>query len=164
MPVQGGNAIDHGFAYAGMAVDGQTANDVSKLNTGSVNIPYGYGVVSDGDNGAVLPTAASTAADFVGIVKRELNRAYTASETFGAQVDRDMTVRTAGVIYATARVAVAKDDPVYLVVGDGTGTNQGQFSNVAGALDTLGVLIPGAKWTSSAGAGELAKISLVIGG
>ena len=164
MPVQGGNAIDHGFAYAGMAADGQTANDVSKLNTGSANIPYGYGVVSDGDDGAVLPTNTSTAADFVGIVKRELNRAYTASEVFGAQVDRDMTVRTAGVIYATARVAVAKDDPVYLVVGDGTGSNQGQFSNVAGTGPTAAVLIPGAKWVSSADAAALAKISLVIGG
>jgi hypothetical protein len=164
MPVQGGNAIDHGIAYAGMAADGQTSNDVSKLSTGSVNIPYGYGVVSDGDTGAVIPTSTSTAADFVGIVKRELNRAYTATEVFGAQVDRDMTVRTAGAIYATARVAVDKDDPVYLVVGDGTGTNQGQFSNVVGAAATLGVLVPGAKWVSSAGAGELAKISLVIGG
>ena len=164
MPVQGGNAINHGIAYAGMAADGQTSNDVFKLNTGSVNIPYGYGVVSDGDTGAVIPTSTSTAADFVGIVKRELNRAYTATEVFGAQIDRDMTVRTAGVIYATARVAVEKDDPVYLVVGNGTGTNQGQFSNVIGAAATLGVLIPGAKWVSSAGAGALAKISLVIGG
>lgn len=164
MPVQGGNAIDHGVAYAGMAADGQTSNDVSKLNTGSVNIPFGYGVVSSGDDGAALPTDASTAADFVGIVKRELNRAYTDSEVFGAQVDRDMTVRTAGVIWAVARVAVDKDDPVYLVVGDGTGTNQGQFSNVIGTTATTAVLIPGAKWVSSADAGALAKISLVIGG
>ena len=62
MPVQGGNAINHGIAYAGMAADGQTSNDVSKLNTGSVNIPYGYGVVSDGDTGAVIPPSTSTAA------------------------------------------------------------------------------------------------------
>ncbi|MDZ4324167.1 MAG: hypothetical protein U1A73_03965, partial [Pseudomonas sp.] len=67
-------------------------------------------------------------------------------------------------IWVTARVAVAKDDPVYLVVGDGTGTNQGQFSNVIGAAATLAVLIPSAKWVSTAGAGALAKISLKIGG
>lgn len=164
MSVQGGNAINHAAAYAGMPADAQTYNHVSKLNAGAANIPYGYGVVSSGDNGAVLPTSTSTAANFIGVAVRELNRAYTAGETFGAPVDRDMTVRTAGPIWVTARVAVTKDDPVYLVVGDGTGTNQGQFSNVVGAAATLAVLIPNAKWASSAGAGQLAKISLVIGG
>lgn len=164
MSVQGGNAINHNAAYAGMPADGQVSNDVSKLNKGTANIPYGYGVVSDGDDGAKLPIDTSTAANFVGVAVRELNRAYTESETFGAQAKRDMTVRTAGVIWVTARVAVAKDDPVYLVVGDGTGTNQGQFSNVIGAAATLGVLVPDAKWVSSAGAGALAKISLNIGG
>ena len=163
MPVQGGNAINHAVAYAGMAADGQIDNDVSKL-CGDTNIPYGYGVVSNGDDGAALPTDASTAAEFIGVVKRELNRAYTDSEVFGAQANRDMTVRTTGPIWVTARVAVEKDDPVYLVVGDGTGANQGQFSNVVGAAGTLAVLIPGAKWVSSAGAGALAKISLNIGG
>ncbi|WP_288082868.1 hypothetical protein [Pseudomonas sp.] len=164
MSVQGGNAINHGAAYAGMPADAQTYNHVSKLNAGSATIPFGYGVVSSGDDGAVLPTDTSTAAKFVGVAVRELNRAYATGDTFGAPVDRDMTVRTAGPIWVTARVAVAKDDPVYLVVGDGTGTNQGQFSNVVGAAATLAVLIPGAKWVSSAGAGQLAKISLVIGG
>lgn len=164
MSVQGGNALEHGVAYAGMPADGQLDNDVSKLNKGTANIAFGLGVVSDGDDGAALPTAASTAANFVGVVKRELNRAYTSLETFGAQAKRDMTVRTTGVIWVTARVAVTKDQPVYLVVGDGTGTNQGQFSNVVGAAATLAVLIPDAKWVSSAGAGALAKISLNIGG
>lgn len=164
MPVQGGNAINHAAAYAGMPADAQTYNHVSKLNAGSANIPYGYGVVSSGDNGAVLPTDTSTAANFIGVAVRELNRAYAPNETFGAPVDRDMTVRTAGPIWVTARVAVTKDQPVYLVIGDGTGTNQGQFSNVAGTGPTAAVLIPNAKWVSSAGAGALAKISLVIGG
>ena len=120
--------------------------------------------MSDGDDGAKLPVAASTAANFIGVVKRELNRAYTATDVFGAVAKRDMTVETMASIWVTARVAVAKDDPVYLVVGDGTGTNQGQFSNVIGAAATLAVLIPGAKWVSTAGAGALAKISLNIGG
>lgn len=167
MPVQGGNAIDHGRAYAGMPADGQTYNHVSKVNNGAANVPYGYGVVTDPadvEQGAILPTSTSTAAKFIGVAVRELNRAYTSTEVFGAPIDRDMTVRTAGPIWVTARVAVVKDDPVYLVIGDGTGTNQGQFSNVVGAAATLAVLIPNAKWVSSAGAGALAKISLVIGG
>lgn len=164
MSVQGGNAINHLPAYAGMPADAEIYNHVSKLNTMASNIPYGYGVVSSGDDGAALPTSTSTAANFVGVVVRELNRAYAQNETFGAPVDRDMTVRTAGPIWVTARVAVTKDQPVYLVIGDGTGANQGQFSNVAGTGPTAAVLIPNAKWVSSAGAGALAKISLVIGG
>lgn len=164
MSVQGGNAINHGVAYAGMISSGQVSNGISKLNKGTANIPYGYGVVTDGDDGAKLPVAASTAAQFIGVVARELNRAYTAAEIVGAQAKRDMTVESMTEIWVTARVAVAKDDPVFLVVGDGTGTNQGQFSNVIGAAATLAVAITGAKWTSTAGAGALAKISLKIGG
>jgi hypothetical protein len=120
--------------------------------------------VSDGDDGAKLPTSASTAANFIGVVKRELNRAYATGDVVGAVAKRDMSVETTAPIWVTARVAVTKDDPVYLVVGDGTGTNQGQFSNVVGAAATLAVLIPNAKWVSTAGAGVLAKISLKIGG
>lgn len=164
MSVQGGNAINHGAAYAGMPADGQLGNDVSKLNKGTVGIPFGYGVITDGEDGAKLPVAGATAAQFVGIVKRELNRAYTDLEVFGAQAKRDMTVRTTGVVWVTAFVAVTKDQPVYLIVGDGTGTNQGKFTNIVGAAGTLAVLIPNAKWVSSAGAGALAKISLNIGG
>ncbi|EPT3120952.1 structural cement protein Gp24 [Pseudomonas aeruginosa] len=164
MPVIGGNAINHGAAYAGMVADGELSNAVSKLNKGTANIPFGLGVVSDGDDGAKLPTSASTAAQFIGVVKRELNRAYQANEAFGAVAKRDMSVETVAPIWVTARVDVAKDDPVYLVVGDGTGTNQGQFSNVVGAAATLAVLIPNAKWVSSASAGALAKISLKVGG
>lgn len=164
MPVQGGNAINHGVAYAGMVSSAQLFNGVSKLNKGTVNLAFGLGVVTDGDDGAKLPVAGSTAAQFIGVVRRELNRAYTATEVVGAQAKRDMTVMTSGEIWVTARVAVAKDDPVYVVIGDGTGTNQGQFSNVVGAAATLAVLVPDAKWTSTAGAGALAKISLNIGG
>jgi hypothetical protein len=164
MPVIGGNAINHGVAYAGMVADGELSNAVSKVNKGTVNIAYGLGVVSDGDDGAKLPVDTSTAANFIGVVKRELNRAYATGDVFGAVAKRDMSVETVAATWVTARVAVTKDDPVYLVVGDGTGTNQGQFSNVVGAAATLAVLIPNAKWVSSAGAGALAKISLKIGG
>jgi hypothetical protein len=165
MSVQGGNAINHGVAYAGMVSTGfQLNNSVSKLNKGTVNIPFGTGVVTDGDDGAKVPVAASTAANFVGVIKRELNRAYTATDVVGAVAKYDMTVVTSGEIWVTAFVAVTKDQPVYLIVGDGTGTNQGKFTNIVGAAATLAVLVPDAKWTSSAGAGALAKISLNIGG
>lgn len=164
MPVQGGNALNHGVAYAGMMTSAQVANTVSKLNKGTVNIAFGLGVITDGDDGAKLPGAGATAAQFVGVVRRELNRAYAPTDIVGAVAKFDASILTAGEIWVTAFVAVTKDQPVFLIVSDGTGTNQGKFTNIVGATTTLAVAIPNAKWTSSAGAGALAKISLTIGG
>lgn len=163
MPVQGGNAIDHNAALAGMVADLRPCATVSKLNGTGSSIPFGTAVVSDGDDGMKVPVAASTAANFIGAVKRELNRANVDGDV-GATDGYDATVVTHGVIWVTARVAVAKDDPVYVVVSDGTGTNQGEWSNVVGAAATLAVQITDAKWLTSAGAGELAQVSLGIGG
>jgi hypothetical protein len=166
MPVQGGNAIDHGFAYAGMVADNQVENAISKLNKSGAVIPVGYGVVTDGDDGAALPTDAATAVEFVGIVKREMNRVTLENSTQFDNIDRDMTVVTHGVVWATALAAVTKDQPVYLVVGDGTlpNANLGRFTNVAGTGATTAIEIAGAKWVSSAAAGKLAKISFGLGG
>lgn len=167
MSVIGGNAIEHGAAYAGMHSDGELINKVSKLNTGTTNIPFGYGVVTDPSNtanGAILPTSTSAAKNFIGVVMYELNRAYNGTEVFGATAKRDMDVITTGNVWVTAAAAVAKDDPVYLIIGDGTGTNQGKFSNVVGSAATAAVLIPNAKWTTAAASGALAKITLNIGG
>lgn len=165
MTVQGGNALEHNVALEGMIADQQLHNTISKLNKSGVVIPYGLGVVSDGDDAARLPTLADVATDFVGAVMRELNRATPDAATFGVPDDRDMTVMTQAVFWARANLQVAKDDLVWFIVSDGTGTDQGKFSNVVGAAATLAVQIPGAKWvTTTSGAGELAKISLGLGG
>lgn len=160
MAVLGGNAIDHGVAYAGMVADRQLCNTVSKLNKGTVGIAYGKGVVTDGEDGAKLPVPASTAAQFNGVVKYELNRARTAAET-GATAKYDMTVITEGVVWVTVLDTVAKDTPVYLRVG---ATGAGDFSGVVGAAGTLGVLLPNAKFLTGGEAGKLVKISLGLGG
>ena len=89
MAVQTTYSINHGVAYAGMVADQQLQNTTSKLNADTVNIPYGKGVVSSGEDGAILPVPASVAAEFVGVAKRELNRAYADADTFGAVIDRD---------------------------------------------------------------------------
>ena len=165
MAVQTTYSTSHNAAYAGMLADEQLFNTVSKLNKSStVTIPYGYGVVTDGDDGAKLPVAASTAAKFVGIVQRELNRAYTAGQTFGAVPQYEFSVVTEGVVWVTASVQVAKDDPVYLIVGDGTGSNQGKFSNATGTGATAAVAVANAKWLDTVSSGALARISLSIGG
>lgn len=160
MPVQGGNAIDHGVAYAGMVADLQRCNAVSKLNKDTLGIDYGKGVVTDGEDGAKLPLSNSTANQFVGVVKYELNRARTSTET-GATAGYDMTVVTHGVIWVNVLDTVAKDAPVYLRVG---ATDAGDFSGIEGAAATLGVLLPDAKFLTGGDAGDLVKISLGLGG
>ncbi len=161
MSVQGGNAIDHGFAYAGMVADLQLCNGVSKLNKGTENIPYGSGVVTDGEDGAKLPVPASTPSEFVGVAKYELNRAHLDSAPNGATPLFDMTVVTFGVIWVKVLDTVAKDDAVYLRVGT---TGNGEFSGVVGTAATLGILVPNARFLTAGDAGDLVKISLGLGG
>lgn len=161
MSVQGGNAIDHGFAYAGMVADLQLVNGVSRLNKGVTNIPYGSGVVTDGEDGAQLPLPGSIASEFTGVVKYEINRAHLDSAPDGAIPLFDMTVVTFGVIWVTVLDTVVKDAGVFLRVG-ATGT--GEFSGVIGAGATLGVLLPNARFLTAGDAGDLVKISLGLGG
>lgn len=164
MPVEGGNAIDHGSAYAGMVADLQRCNAVSRLNKGAegTSIGFGKGVVTDGEDGAALPGGSSTAAQFNGVVKRELNRSHLDTDTVGGAIGGyDMTVVTHGVIWVTVLDTVAKDDPVYLRVG---ATDVGDFSGIVGTGITLGVLLPNVKFVTGGDAGDLVKISLGLGG
>lgn len=160
MPVQTTYATEHDKLYSGMSPDLQLCNTVSRLNKGTDNIPYGKGVVTDGDDGAKLPAAGSTAAQFNGVVLRELNRAYAESETFGAKAGYDFTVVTFGPIAVKTLEAVSKDDQVYLRVGS-TGT--GDFCKSAGSGVTASIEIPNAKFAASAGAGDLVVITLGVG-
>ena len=161
MAISGGYTINHAAAMAGMVADGQLLNSVSKLNkSSSVYIPYGAGVVTDGEDGAKLPVDASTAAQFNGIVKYELNRAH-ADGTSGAVPLYDMTVVTHGAVWAYVLDTVAKDAPVYLRVG---ATGNSKFSGIVGTGVTLGVLVAGAKFLTGGDAGDLVKISLGLGG
>lgn len=161
MAISGGYTINHNAAYAGMVADGQLCNTISRLNKGTANILFGKGLVSDGDDGAKLPTATSAANEFNGVLKYELNRAHTDAAPEGALPKYDMTLVNTGVIWVTVLDDVDKDDAVYLRVG-ATGT--GDFSGIVGAAATLGVLLPRAKFVSSAAAGTLVKISLGLGG
>ncbi len=161
MSVQTNYTLSHNEAYKGMVADLQLSNTVSRLNKGAANIPFGQGVVTDGDNGAKLPTAASTAAEFNGVAVYELNRAIADGDALGAVPLRDFSVITHGPVWVEVLDTVSKDDPVYLRVG---ATGLGDFSGIAGAGATLGILIPSAKFLTGATAGNLAKISLGIGG
>ena len=158
MPVQltYGQYMDQ--ALPGMKADMEAYNTVSKLNKGTSVIPFGRAVFTDGDDGMKLPVSGSTAAQFIGITMRELTRAYTDTQIaggIGAVPKYDSTVMTTGVIWVTPVVAVAKDDPVYVLKADG------RLTNVVG---TDNILIANAKFVSTAASGALAKVSLVIGG
>lgn len=163
MAVVGGNAIDHNALYEGMLADGQLNNKISKLNTLATIIPFGRGIVSDGDAGGRTPNNSHVVGNFVGIVMYELNRAYQDSESQGARPDYDMTVITQGTVAITPTVDVDKDDPVYMIIGNTAGAgvaNAGRFTNVAGSAATAAVLIPDAKWLETVTGGTRSRISL----
>ncbi|MDX1474496.1 MAG: hypothetical protein R3309_10020 [Reinekea sp.] len=166
MPVQTSYSVYHDAKYAGAVNSVNPYATVSKLNTDTVTIPFGYGVVADGDNGMQLPTNASTAADFIGISMRELNRAYQDGEIFGAPVGQDHAVVTHGRIAGVAGVTVSNRDDVYLIIGDGTTPNAllGRFSNAAGAGVTAAVQITGAKFLEGGDNGDPVWISLGLRG
>ena len=153
--------LNHDAAFVGMVADGQVANIVSKINDATATVTYGKGVVRNGEKGFLTATADSVAADFVGVLVRELNRSYADGETFGASVDRPASVLTAGVIWVTVAEAVAAGDAAFLRVG---ATQTGDFAKSAGTDATLSVAITGAKFLTAAASGGLAKLSLVVGG
>ena len=161
MAITGGYTLNHDAAFAGMVVDGQLNNIVSKTNLSHDTIPYGLGVVASGPDGMVTPASTNVAGDFIGVVVRELNRAYQASDAFGEPATYTGSVLTAGVIYVRVSTAVNARDPAFLNVGSGT---PGQFTNAAGTGATAAVQIPNAIFLTSASAGGLAKLSLKIGG
>lgn len=162
MTVQTSYSIDHGAAYAGMPADLQLCNVVSKLNASGATIEYGKAVATDTDAGkSRLVASGDTALDFNGVVMRELNRAYSDGETFGAPDGRDMSVISEGVVWVVAAATVAVDDQAYFRVG---ATQQGDFSNAAGSGGTASVLIPNAKFLTGGSAGDLVKLSLGLGG
>lgn len=162
--VQAAYGLNHNPAFVGQVADDQTANIVSKLNNDTVTIPYGKGVVADASDltqGAKLATSGSVAADFIGVAVRELNRAYQTTDTFGAPVDKDFSVMTVGAIWVKAAEAVTARAPAFLRVG---ATNQGDFGVAAGTGATLSVALPNAKFLTGGAAGDLVKISFVVGG
>lgn len=156
-----GYGLEHNAAFAGMISSGVPSVIMSKTNMNAANLAYGTGVVASGTDGVDAPTSSSVSANFVGVLVRELNQSYQSSDTFGVPYDRVGSVMTSGVIWVTVVDAVSARDAVYLRVG-ATGT--GQFTNAAGTGATLSVAVANAKFLTSAAAGGLAKLSLVVGG
>lgn len=158
-----GYGLNHGNAFAGMVADDQVSNVVTKTNITATTVPYGKGVVRDTttntETGIGTITTTTTAAMFVGVAVRELNRAYNTGDTFGAVPAKNFSVLTAGTIWVTVRETVVPGDAACLIIN---ATNPGDFKKTAGANDA--VAITGAKFLTGATTGNLAKLSLVVGG
>jgi len=158
-----GYGLNHGNAFAGMVADDQVSNIVTKTNITAATVPYGKGVVRDTttntETGIGTIATTTTAAMFVGVAVRELNRAYNTGDVFGAVPGKDFSVLTAGTIWVTVRETVAPGDPACMIIN---ATYPGDFKKTAGANDA--VAITGAKFLTGATSGNLAKLSLVVGG
>lgn len=154
MTVQTTYSTTHAALYPGQIPDGQVYNSISKLNKSGANIPYGYGVVRDGADSAKVAGAVFAADDIVGIAVRELDRAYQDGEVFGAQDGRSFSVLTMGPIAVVAVNDVVSGDSVFI----------GQDGTIRNVAAGGAVQLPNSKFTSDATAGDIAKISVVIGG
>lgn len=160
MPIQTTYNINHDALYAGMLVESQPYSSFSKLNEGTTSIPFGAGVAVTGTSFS-LPGATTTAADFGGVVKRELNRVH-AGDDDGAISGQSGTVIGMGQIAVTVSTDVTARGPVFW----GTGTaNAGTFAAAADtSADNRAVAIPGAIFEKDATAGSIVNILLKIGG
>lgn len=155
-------SLQHAKAVAGMVADSEVNNTISKVNKGTATIPFGRFVARSGDDGMIPLAAASTATDVLGVTRYELNRAYAAGEVLGAPIDRDGAVLTMGTIYVESIGTVAAGSPVFAVVAQGADT--GKAAGAAGSAATLAVAVAGATFAEAAVAGQLAKVSLKVGG
>lgn len=162
MTVQTTYSIGHAVQFAGMVFTQQPWNGISKLNKGASVIPFGKGLVTDGENGAKLPLPGSVAAEFNGVAMYEINRAQADGDVAGGVPNQDMTVVPFGGIWVIAHTAIAKDEPAHLVVGS---NGPGDWANVVGAGNDVAVAIANAKFlTAAAAPGDFVLLSMGIGG
>lgn len=169
MTVQTAYSTEHGVSYPGMPADLQLLNTKTGLNSTGADIPFGKGVYTDTSDtpdivdAIRLPVVADTDdAAFEGVLMYEINRAQADGVTVASAPDgRDASVITHGVVWVLAAVDITKNDPVFIRTSVAL---NGDFTNIAGGALTEGVAITGAKFVSSALAGEQVKISLGLGG
>lgn len=160
MPITAGYTANFEPLILGQIVDGQLINSISKNNTSGNALFFGAGVIADGEDGIQLgaPTLTAppeTTSDFIGVVMYTHDQTIGQNDDVGVQPEREATVVTLGAVAVKVATAVTTSSSVYLGV-------DGEFraDNDGGAA----TLILNAKFTKSAGAGDIAKLSLRIGG
>jgi len=132
---------------AGHIPDMTQADIISRTVEASAGLGFGIGVVQGTLDKAVRAIASSgdVAADFVGVTV--LDRSVAAGTDKYAQYDSAAILKK-GPILVVASVAVVAGDAVAL-------TAAGAWAKVAG---TDGIVVPNARWDTSAGIGEIAQI------
>lgn len=166
MAVQTSYNVYHDEKYFGSINRLNPHATISKVNNDENNIPYGRFVMDGGgDNQATLPSSFASESDILGVVVRELNRAYSDNEIFGAKIGHDMTVMTHGRIACDPISDVLRGQQVYVVVGDGTLPNEnlGKVSGTAGEGTTTAIALTGVKFAESVSSGTPVWVSLGLG-
>jgi hypothetical protein len=130
-------------AVAGMIANMVPATMISRTVEDAAGIAFGKPVAQGVNDKGCKNTVGATA--IVGITVRE--RSVSAEADLFAQYE-EARIMTKGVIWVEASVAVVAGDIVHVIAATGAFAKTG------------GVLIPNARWETSAGIGELAQIRL----
>lgn len=130
---------------AGHIADMTQATLISRTAEAAVGfgVPAFQGVA---DNGMKLKVDADTVTTFLGVTVRD--RSVAVGDAY-SQYESARILRE-GSIWVVASVAVVAGDPVAV-------TSAGVWAKVAG---TNGIVIPNARWETSAGIGAIARIAL----
>lgn len=159
MPAQTSYSTEHAPAYEGMkASTSEVYNSRSYFAEGG-NILPGRAVVygTDGEKQVTLPAIDSADADITGVTQYELNRVHT-DAGIPENEGRPLSIVNQGPLWVRAINGAAVGDPVHVVINVAGGEELGGFRSAAETTNT--VLMAGAKFISTAAAGELAKIAL----
>lgn len=151
--------LKHDPAFAGQIGGMEVANKISKVNTSTASIPYGLGVVRDGQDGFKLPTTTTVAADFLGVPERAYQDITLEGEEFGTRPKHYASVVTMGTIWVKVSEDVAAGDAACLAIKAGA---EGKFCKTPKEAEAIA--IPGAVFREGAAEGGLALIAFRIGG
>lgn len=134
-----------GVGYAGAIVSTERGNLISRNVEDSGGIGFGLAVVQGSeDKGCTLGDASTVP---LGVTVRTQDRDPDSPDAFA--FNESARIMTKGVIWVLAQNAVEAGDPVEAKA-------DGRLGDDAGA----GTLVPGWRWETSAGAGELAQLRL----
>ena len=141
--------------YEGQVEDRGMADIVTRLAVDS-DIGYGLAVIETDERSASLPTGAEVSN---GITIREAVRDNPAGDnpTPGYEQDHEMSVIRVGRVWVKSVDGSAVNDLVYVVPGTGQLTNAADDGE---SVPTANIQLPGAKFKSVSGAGELALVQL----